>query len=297
MPCVRPLTAYYGPSGAVVFVAAKSKTRVPFKLPCGRCIGCRLERARQWGLRCLHEAKQWPRNSYVTLTYNDDSLPPGGSLSLEDVQLFLKRLRKAREPWRVRYFAGGEYGGQFGRAHYHLLLFNVGFRDRKLHSYNKRGEPLYTSEELDRLWYYQGHATIGEVTFDSAVYCAKYCIKKVNGALADDYYAVFDSDGVVSRRRPEFGVMSRKPAIGAGYYDKFGSEVRDHDNVVIGGREVKPPRYYDKRTELVDSAVYDRLKRKRKRLAVLNKHDNTEERLRVKETLMVLAAQHKERNV
>lgn len=292
MSCVHPLTAYWRTAArqGITFERVQSATKVPFKLPCGRCIGCRMEKARQWGLRCVHESKLWPVNSYVTLTYREDNLPPNGSLVLRDVQLFMKRLRKARAPATVRFFLGGEYGEENLRPHYHALLFNCGFPDRLFHTNNKRGEPLYRSAELDGLWA-QGFCTIGEVTFDSAVYCAKYALKKVNGEKAFHHYCIYDEDGlVIYDRVPEFAVMSRRPGIGAGYYAKYGREVVDHDSVVINSREVRPPRFYDLRSETLDPDLHLRNKRKRKRLSVLNRLDNTVERLRVKEVLMIAAA-------
>lgn len=306
MSCTSPLKAYWRTvhRDGITFDPVHSATKIPFSLPCGRCLGCRMEKARQWGLRCLHEKKMWPDNSYVTLTYNAEHMPPGMSLCLRDVQLFMKRLRKARNASAsnpVRFFLGGEYGDENKRPHYHALLFNCGFPDKKLHGYNGRGEPLYVSEELSRLWSIDGEClgftTIGEVTFDSAVYCAKYAIKKVNGDAAAAHYEVYDENGEVFARRPEFAVMSRRPGIGATYYEKFGGEVRAHDSVVINGREVRPPKFYDTRSEAVDPVNFERHKRKRKKLAVLNKSDNTPERLRVKARLMEIAAEKKERKL
>lgn len=222
MSCVKPLKAYWRDvnRSAITFDAMRSASKVSFGLPCGQCIGCRLEKARQWGMRCLHEAKQWPRSTYCTLTYNDEFLPPGGSLCLRDLQLFMKRLRKAREPEKVRFFAGGEYGEDNKRPHYHLLLFNVGFDDLRLHGVNKRGEPLYVSEECSSLWSVDGRelgfVTLGAVTFDSAVYCAKYALKKVTGDPAKDHYTVYDESGECFERVPEFAVMARRPGISRG---------------------------------------------------------------------------------
>jgi hypothetical protein len=220
---------------------------------------------------------------------------------VRDLQLFMKRLRKAREPEKVRFFAGGEYGEINARPHYHLLLFNCRFVDRVYFGNNLRGEPLFVSKELDSLWSVDGsnlgHSTIGAVTFDSAVYCAKYALKKVNGEMAVSHYEFIDIDGVVHDRRPEFAIMSRRPGIGAGYYERYGSEVRALDSVVVSGLEVRPPRYYDVRSEQCDPALFAGFKRKRKRLAVLNKSDNTCERLRVKEKLMLIAAEKKERKL
>jgi hypothetical protein len=127
------------------------------------------------------------------------------------------------------------------------------------------------------------------------VYCAKYALKKVTGEVAASHYEFIDIDGVVHDRRPEFAVMSRRPGIGTGYYERYGSEVRAHDSVVVSGLEVRPPRFYDLKSEVVAPDEFARFKRKRKRFAVLNKSDNTIERLRVKEVLMIRAAEKKER--
>lgn len=295
MGCTRPLKAYWRSVArdGITFDVNKSCTKISFALPCGRCIGCRLEKARQWGLRCLHEAKMWEKNVYVTLTYSDEYLPEGGTLCLRDVQLFMKRLRKARAPSRIRFFAGGEYGETNGRPHYHLLIFNCEFVDAVPFTEYK-GNVLYTSKELSELWF-QGHCTIGAVTFDSAVYCAKYALKKVNGEMAGRHYEFIDEDGIVYKREPEFAVMSRRPGIGRLYFDKYGKEVLAHDSVVVNGKEVRPPRYYDVLN--ADEPKMERNKARRKRMSVLNRFDNTAERLRVKERLMELAAKHKERKL
>lgn len=318
MSCTKPLDGYRARGGKVLIVPRGDRpprdatTRLPMSIPCGKCIGCRMESARQWGLRCLHEKKMWPENSYVTLTYSDEFLPPGGTLCLRDVQLFMKRLRKSRGATKsnpIRFFLGGEYGEENGRPHYHALLFNCGFGDLVQIGVNKRGEPLYTSVELSSLWSSDGRTlgfcTVGEVTFDSAVYCAKYALKKVTGKRAAEHYCVYDESGECFDRTPEFAVMSRFPGIGGTYFDKYGAEVIAHDSVVVNGREVRPPRYYDMRARKhlvthAENALYCKCavcvnKRKRKRMAVLNRSDNTPERLRVKERLMIIAAEKKER--
>lgn len=314
MACFKPLEAWRG-AGGIVFDKAKSTTRISFQLPCGRCIGCRMEKARQWGIRCVHEAKLWPSSYFVTLTYSDEFLPPGGSLCLRDVQLFMKRLRKYCKSTKdnpVRFFLGGEYGDENKRPHYHALLFNVRFDDLRRIGKNARGEDLFTSDALSGLWSVDGrtmgHVSLGAVTFDSAVYCAKYALKKVTGDAAFAAYEVFDADGVIHNRRPEFAVMSRRPGIGAGYYAKFGNEVLAHDNVIVNGKKVRPPRFYDGRSEAVlqdvhsDTAIFCRCrlcfhKRARKLAAVKGKSDNTPARLDVKERLATIAAQKKERKL
>lgn len=296
MSCHKPLEAYKDKSGAITFTRSRSLTKVSFQVPCGRCVGCRLEKSRQWAMRCLHEAKVSKYSSFLTLTYDNEFLPPGGSLVLRDLQLFLKRLRKAREPERLRYYACGEYGEVNARPHYHLLLFDCIFPDRLRIGSNKRGEQLFASKEVRGLWPY-GFNVIGDVTFDSAAYVARYVMKKVTGDGAADHYSVVDGDGVVYDRVPEFAVMSRRPGIGSGFYDKYGSEIRNNDSVVINGRCVRPPRFYDSRTDRDFEGLMFYQKRERKAQSVLNRADNTPERLRVKEELARRTLNLKQRRV
>lgn len=315
MACFHPLKAFWRSASrdAITFDVNKSATKISFQLPCGRCIGCRMEKARQWGLRCMNEAKCWPSNYYVTMTYNAEYMPPGGTVCLRDVQLFMKRLRKhcnSSKDNPVRFFLGAEYGDDNRRPHYHALLFNVRFDDLRLHGYNGRGEPLYISATMSRLWGDDkgtfGFCTLGAVTFESAVYCAKYALKQVKlsehstPAAREEWerrYVVYDADGIVYERDREFAVMSRRPGIGAPYYEKFGKEIRDHDNMVVNGRTVRPPRYYDTKSDVIDPARFAAVKKDRKRLAVLSKPDNTPERLDVKEKLAEIAASKQERKL
>ena len=119
-------------------------------MPCGQCIGCRLERSRQWAIRCVHEASLWPDNCFVTLTFDDDNIISSGSLVKADFQKFMKRLRK-RFGKGVRYFHCGEYGDLLGRPHHHACLFNFSFPDRYLWS-SSGGVNLYRSPTLEELW-------------------------------------------------------------------------------------------------------------------------------------------------
>lgn len=91
MTCFYPLSAYQLPAGTIVFHDTGAGR--PLKLPCGQCIGCRLERSKQWATRCVHEASLYPDNSFITLTYNDESCPSDAGLRHRDFQLFMKRLR------------------------------------------------------------------------------------------------------------------------------------------------------------------------------------------------------------
>jgi len=285
MPCFGPLTAYRpkGREGRLVFDKRKGETGVAMKLPCGQCHGCRLERSRQWAMRCMHEKRLWDASSFVTLTYDDVHLPSDGYLRKDDLRKFMYRIRKEFGAG-IRFFACGEYGDILGRPHYHVLFFNLDFPDKRFYRNAKRGEPLFTSPALDRCWA-MGHAPFGEVTFESCAYVARYCMKLITGKYADILY------GDMQR---EFCVMSRRPGIGSGYFDRYGrSEVYVHDSVVVNGMAVRPPRFYDTRFavdgdfSLVESreARLESIKRKRRRMASLHRSNQTSRRLRVREVV------------
>lgn len=290
MPCYSPLTAYYsrdvnpdtGKRG-VTFHRNASFSGIPMKLPCGQCVGCRLERSRQWAVRCVHEKQMHASNVFVTLTYDDKNLPPGGSLVKRDLQLFMKRLRKKRGEG-VRFYACGEYGENTFRPHYHAILFNCDFPDKKFFKRADCGDNVYTSAELLSLWP-AGHNVIGSVNFDTAAYVARYIMKKVTGDPAQEYYERYDvRTGEIFNLQPEFTNMSRRPGIGSAWFDKFGPHAYNFDSVIINGLEVRPPRFYDTRFEVLDAERLAELKLVRRRKAI-NLVDSTPERRRVRETV------------
>lgn len=190
MTCYHPLDAWRNdaPSRAdnrLIFTYHPSLGRGPdLKVPCGQCVGCRLERSRQWAVRCVHEASLHTDNCFITLTYNDEHLPSDGSLNYRDFQLFMKRLRK-RVSVPVRFYMCGEYGENFGRPHFHACLFGFNFPDLKLWKSGK--SKLYRSPLLEELWPF-GYSSVGDVNFESAAYVARYILKKVTGADAAAHY-------------------------------------------------------------------------------------------------------------
>lgn len=278
MPCTRQITAYYGRDvnpatgkRGIVFNPNLSLTGIPIKVPCGKCADCRLEYSRQWAMRCTHESKLYDENTFITLTYDDDHLPKVGpfpTLVKRDIQLFHKRLHNRLLKTRgygIRYYYCGEYGETYGRPHYHSIIFNYGFPDRKFYKYNKRGEPLFRSEFLRELWP-DGHNSCGAVTFESCAYVARYVMDKVDGDQFDDKYTWQDvATGELVSIQQEFVGMSRRPGIGKGWFDKFHAETYRDDSVIMNGREVRPPRFYDNLYEQVDSVRLKVLKRNRLR--------------------------------
>lgn len=263
-------------------------------LPCGQCIGCRLERSRQWAMRCLHEASLHQDNAFLTLTYDDQNLPTTGSLYYEDYQLFMKRLRKHAQPKLARFYMCGEYGEETFRPHYHACIFGYNFEDRVLLKTTGAGSKIYTSKTLERLWPH-GLSSIGDVNFDSAAYVARYCMKKITGPDAKHAYRRYNIEAdqinmdmetgeIYSHElQPEFNKMSLKPGIGANWYQKFRTDVYPHDYVIINGKEVKPPKYYDTlyTRDRPNDAEY--VKHLRTLSGRARYEDNTPERLAVKE--------------
>lgn len=221
------------------------KDGLRLSLPCGRCIGCRLERSRQWAVRMMHEASLYDANCVVTLTYDDEHLPADGSLDRLAVPSFIRRMRRVGE--RVRYFQCGEYGDANGRPHYHGCLFGVDFADKVVSEPSKSGASQWVSPSLERFWPF-GRCTVGTLSFESAAYVARYVCKKVTGQRAVKHYERVDAcSGEVYQIEPEYATMSRRPGIGAGWFEKFGAEVYPSDEVIVRGRACKPPRYYDER--------------------------------------------------
>jgi hypothetical protein len=252
MPAVRMS------DGSVRFVSrSKRGAQDSLELPCGQCVGCRLERSRQWAMRCLHEASLHQDNAFITLTYSDSNLPRGGSLDYSDFQNFMKRLRK-RIGTKVRFYCGGEYGQEQMRPHFHACLFGYDFPDKLYYKKTESGESIYTSKLLESLWPL-GLSSVGNVTFQSAAYIARYCVQKVTGDLAEAHYRVITEDGEIIDRVPEFNHMSLKPGIGKPWLEKFRTDVFPRDYVVVNGVKTKPPKYYDRLFEKEDPGAFSEI--------------------------------------
>lgn len=280
MPCYHPLDGYFAklknPSGkrSVVFNLRDAYSDMPVQVPCGQCIGCRLERSRQWAIRCLNEASLHEDNAFITLTFNEQHKPSDGSLYKPDFQKFMKRLRKHFPNKKIRYFHCGEYGEKLSRPHHHACLFNIDFPDKILFS-DRNNINLYTSKILTKIWPF-GFSTIGEVNFETAAYCARYITKKITGDIAEGHYA---------GRIPEYVTMSRRPGIGHNWFKKYQRDVFPHDYMIIrNGIKTKPPKYYDYIYSLTNPEEFAKLKYIRERAAQKSEH-NTPERLDVREAV------------
>jgi hypothetical protein len=290
MSCNYPITAYRLSSGAIVFDTKYGYDIITYlKVPCGVCIGCRMERARQWAVRCMHESSLYDENCFITLTYNDDHLPEFDNLNYDDFQRFMKRLRKKYTGKKIRFFMSGEYGESFGRPHFHACLFGHSFDDRLYLKTSPAGAKIYTSESLQSLWLDRNHdsigfSTVGDINYNSAAYVARYILKKKLGRGSEDFYETMDLEtGEVVTKNKEFNKMSLKPGIGTGFYKKFKSDMFPQDVCVVNGKATKPPKFYFKKLAEDDGTMYDDICYTREMRAMEKAEDNIPERLEVKE--------------
>lgn len=264
-------------------------------VPCGQCLGCRLDYARQWSARIMAEKESYPDELcwFLTVTYDDDHLPeprmipdkideetgemltakpsPFSSVSIRDHQLFMKRLRKRFQPKTnlpIRFFGCLEYGSISYRCHMHYIIFGLKLDDIQLYKKCSNGTALYTSAELQRCWCDKqgvpiGFITAGSVTLDSAGYCARYALKKRNITTKESYEKL----GI----DPECVVMSRRSGIGSKYFEDHVDTLYLTDEIILPGRDraikMKPPKYFDTLLESYDPELYDNVKQHRRYLA------------------------------
>lgn len=235
-------------------------------IPCGRCIGCLAARANQWAQRCTHEATQWQNNIFVTLTYDDEHLPTGGHLDAGALTRFIKRARKQSTTGStsiisdrrstLRYLACGEYGETNQRPHYHALIFNHDYGDKR-----RATAELYESDELARIWG-NGQARFGPATPAAANYIAQYTIKKGfrnRSARKDDGWnneGYADPDGVWHPKPEPFLRVSTKPAIGLRWLEKYKEDLQ-HGYLEHDGYQQAIPRAYKRYLDKHDPGLLE----------------------------------------
>lgn len=256
-------------------------------IPCGKCIGCRLEYSRQWANRGYLEAKSWENNYFVTITYDDENIEIPefmededgityvngecpeewtGTLVPKEFTQFIKNVRQIMKREYnedgIRFMACGEYGSETERPHYHIIFFNLNLPTETF--YNPRiinNEVYYQNTVIERAWN-KGISNISTASWNTIAYTARYITKKVNGKMAKGYY---ESKGKVK----EFFRVSRMPGIGEGYYKTHKWEIYERDEIIIknkaGTVSSKPPKFYDKLFEKDHPEEWEKIKRKRKK--------------------------------
>lgn len=251
------------------------------EVPCGKCIACRLDYSRQWATRCMLEAKKYEHNAFITLTYDPEHIQwvPGANretgeleevttLVPEDLTKFMKDLRRYYKYHynhdNIRFYACGEYGSKTYRAHFHIIAFNLPIEDKEYFFSNNNGDKIYLSKSLEKIWG-KGQVSIGDVTWNSAAYVARYVVKKIKGKDAAEMYKKL---GIV----PEFVRMSRKPGIAWDYYNENKEAIYECDEIIITnkdglGEKVKPSRYFDRLFDLDSPEAMKAIKERRKEMA------------------------------
>ncbi len=263
------------------------------KLPCGQCVGCRLDYAREWANRIMLEKQYYPDEEcfFLTLTYNDEHLPLAydcdpdtgelngcvtSPLNPDDLRRFWKRLRKRFSDCDIRYYACGEYGDLHYRPHYHAIVFGLRLVD-VVQKFCKDGNAFYVSADLQKCWSVYdpitqkfdpiGYAVVSSVSWQTAAYVARYVMKKRKGRDSKDFY--YDR-GLI----PEFVRMSLKPALGWKYFRDHADEIYKYDELFIARKDdvlkAKPPRYFDKLYDFDHPSELAALKENRKRIAEMN---------------------------
>lgn len=268
-------------------------------IPCGKCIGCQLERSKEWANRGYLESKMWAQNWFVTLTYDDEHLPMAeeittsnditftdiegnwkGILIPKDLELFRKNLRqkfnRKTGETDIRFMYCGEYGGKGDRPHYHLIIFNCNLpKDSFYNARVIKNELYWQNEIIEECWGgirgrnwdvsidpdSKGKSNISEVSWNTIGYVARYILKKQNGLYSEEDYA---AKGQIK----EFFHASTMPGIGKPYFDEHWKEIYEHDEIIIknknGSISQKPPKYFDELLKKIDPERMETIKRKRR---------------------------------
>jgi len=274
-------TCQYPTSMYVLGTASNGKKIISQNLPpsgskfseilrdCGQCSGCRIRRRMDWATRLTHEAQFNEHAFFITLTYADDHLPADGSLNPDHVSEFMQNYRNQFRAKKVRFFAIGEYGGDTGRPHYHVIIFGPDIDQKSLKYvdypqaqfspefrklFGETGLKHYTSPLLEKCWPY-GLSEFGYTSAATMQYVTKFHVEKVTGDKAETHY---------NGRHPEFSRMSRMPGIGTDWIEKYWPEVY-RAGCVQNSKGVKaaPPKFYDRWLEKNHPEVYTEVKQKR----------------------------------
>ena len=260
MSCYRPMVA--SPTGEKT---AKGKPVYRFHgltkdgklnpgeivIPCGRCLGCRLDYSRKWADRMMLELETVKKAVFVTLTYSEDVVPLafdpdtgeafGRTLRKKDCQDFIKRLRQHLPDVHVSYFLAGEYGPSTLRPHYHAIIYGISLEDlsdRKQTGKNDLGQPYFESKWFSDIWSF-GRVVLSDVSYETCAYVARYVIKKAQSS------AEYTPEDI--GLDPEFVLMSKNPAIGKRYLEEHPNAL-DFDNITVptldGAKKIQVPAYY-----------------------------------------------------
>jgi hypothetical protein len=302
MPCNRPLYLYPAaaedpakirarlakgapaPSRRPVGSASKSYAGArAFRVPCGKCSACLSGRARDLATRAYLHSKLEEHKYFLTLTISDEHMLPHRGIMKSSLQRFMKRARN-RHGEGVSFVGVGEYGGDTARAHYHVLLFGVPIDDLVPYGKGKRGDVIYVSATINALWGF-GVVWIGACTVQSCHYTTGYMTKKLGVSTDDAAYTRHEINASTGEIKSwqverEFLLMSRRPAIGREWFQRFKGDVYPSGFVVIDGRKVPAPSYFNR---LMAEDEQRAMKLKRREFARLRPEEQGEWRMAAKD--------------
>lgn len=210
------------------------------RIPCGRCLSCRIKKRSEWSMRMLHEFDYHDDTLYLTLTYNDENIPDCESLQKKELQKFFKRLRKSTQK-KFKYFACGEYGGKLNRPHYHAIIFGL-----------SKKNPDDVNNIINAWPYCDWHnnnifnGSLRLVTPESIRYVAKYMDKKLSGDMLEEVY-------IANGLENQFALMSK--GIGLNYCLDNGLKIAEKGYLTLNGNKVSIPRYYLNKLDIDSSKM------------------------------------------
>lgn len=285
MTCTNPKQSYYSkytkPNGKRDLIFSLSHDAGDSVLiPCGKCDSCCLAQASEMTTRAYHEYEDKNKiGMFITLTYNPDNIPPGNSLKKEDYKNFIKKLKSdldyknAKQQTTIkgsdiRILGCGEYGEETSRPHYHILLFGYVFPDLSWWRVTDKGNNIYRSETLEKLWPL-GHSEVGEVSLKSIGYVCRYTLKKAGRCCPSK---TDELTGILKEK--EFVHYPKNPGMGATHFERFHEDWYNIGNCIIDNTIKKIPRYYDRLLEKLNPKKYASVKTQRMEyLIALNKRE------------------------
>lgn len=200
--------------------------------PCGICPECLSKQRTEWFIRNKIEVQNSTNAFFITLTYNTEHLPLSDfngkpCFSKDDVQKFFKRFRQSLNSTGLKYFLASEYGGQFGRPHYHALIYNIPH------------EKVSSLPDLLAKTWGKGFVSVAPVNDRRISYVCKYMLQKCQRRkdFSDVSFA-------------PFYLSSRRPAIGASYLSDTNRTFhlsQRSTSICINGQTYGLPTYYKRK--------------------------------------------------
>lgn len=304
MGCNKPWKGYRWPDGTVRNQPAGGPIRhLPLELPCNRCTGCRIEKARGWAIRCEHEAQLWKgKNAFITLTISPTGLEtleaqnparPRDSLDVSDWQKFAKRMRKEMGPFRFLHV--GEYGSERLRPHYHALIFGQDFSEERCRQIDSNGNPYFLSPQLAKLWPWGTHQ-IKLMTPETISYVCHYTVKNLTGQKRKEKQQRTDAEtGECWEVKAQYATMSRRPGIGSNWFTKYHGDLFPADFAVSRGKKAKVPRYYSEKLKTHNPEMAELIRKRRHKSTAGRAANNTPERRHVREEILKSAERERKR--